>query len=264
MTDDLARAPLAPETENPSKIFFGEHDHLIRSSRLFTGLDMDGMEAVLCHAQVRHFQKNALLLMEREQPERLYLVLKGWVKIFRSTAGGEEIILQMLSPGSTIMESAVFLNAALPAGAQATEKVTVLSLPASKLRDCIKENRALLLNLLHIMSHGTEALFDQTETTRAKPVDDRVGWFLLKILLERGRKSARVPLPYDKNLIASYLGMTRETFSRVLTRLKNKGFHVEKNTVIIPRLDALCGFCDSGIAGKCPRHKSPECPQTKT
>jgi CRP-like cAMP-binding protein len=264
MTHTRARASSSPAAGGSPKVFFGEHDHLIRSARLFANLDLETLEPLLRHAQIRHFSKNALLLMERETPDRLYLILKGWVKVFRGTAGGDEIILQMLSPGSTVMESAVFLNAAFPAGAQAAEKVTVLSFPAPKLREYVKNHPPFLLNLLHVMSQGTESLFDQVETTRAKQADDRVGWFLLKLLLERGRQSAHVALPYDKNLIASYLGMTRETFSRVLTRLKKKGFQIEKNTVIIPQLEALCGFCDSSVAHTCPRSQTPECPYTES
>jgi CRP/FNR family transcriptional activator FtrB len=43
----------------------------------------------------------------------------------------------------------------------------------------------------------------------------------------------RVVLPYEKNLIASELGMTRESFSRALSSLEKSGIKVEGQTVAI-------------------------------
>jgi CRP/FNR family transcriptional regulator, transcriptional activator FtrB len=40
-------------------------------------------------------------------------------------------------------------------------------------------------------------------------------------------------LPYEKNLVASELGMTRESFSRALSSLEKAGIRVEGQTVVI-------------------------------
>ena len=191
---------------------------------------------------------------------RLYIILKGWVKIVKHTIDGEEGILQMLSAGDSIMESTIFLNATFPASAQVVDDATVLSLPAPIFREQLKNNNALVMNFLTSMSHRSQDLIRQIEYARLKSVDERVGWFLLKLLLEQGSTSRVVKLPYDKTLIASYLDMKRETFSRSLKRLKDKGFKIGNNTIEMPDIKALCDFCDLSLAQTCRLHGKPECP----
>ncbi len=67
-------------------------------------------------------------------------------------------------------------------------------------------------------------------------------------------------LPYDKSLIASYLDMKPETFSRSLKKFKTAGFQVNKDSVILPKVGALCGFCDSDLSRVCNIHGTEACP----
>lgn len=242
----------------------GEYTNLVMSLPLFTGLSDDTLNTLLQHGQIREFHKGKMLFLEGEQANRLYIILRGWVKLLKGTAGGEEAILQMLSSGDSIMESAVFLNTVLPVSAQIAEDTTLLSLPAPVLREQIKSNNELAMNLLAAMSMRSQGLIRQIESARLKSVDERIGWFLLKLLLDQGRISRCIELPYDKALIASYLDMKRETFSRSLKRLKEKGFKIENDTVIMPDLKALCSFCDSDTAQQCAQHETSECPAYET
>ncbi len=257
-THDITTTSSSSEKETNNR--FGEYDKLIGSLQLFSGLPEQNLQALLYHGQIREFNKGNLLFLEGEPANRLYIILKGWIKLFKGTASGEETILQMLSSGDAIMESAVFLNSMLPVSAQVVEDAMLLSIPAPVLREQIKKNNELAMNLLATMSHRSQGLIRQIENARLKSVDERIGWFLLKLLLEQGRISRYVELPYDKALIASYLDMKRETFSRALGRLKEKGFKVENDTVVAPSLDALCGFCDTDTAGQCALHKTSDCP----
>ena len=60
-----------------------------------------------------------------------------------------------------------------------------------------------------------------------------------------------VELPYDKSLIASYLDMKPETFSRTLKKFKQKGFEIRKDAVILPQgmpVSLLFGHAPNGNA----------------
>ena len=127
------------------------------------------------------------------------------------------------------------------------------------LREQIKNNNELALNLLATMSQHSQGLIRQIEDTRLKSVNERIGWFLLRLLIEQGNKSRNIELPYDKSLIASYLDMKRETFSRSLKRLKAKNYKIENNTIIIPHSLALCKFCDSDTTPICSLFGTPNC-----
>ena len=259
-SQDFSPTAETQPADQASKNSFGGYENLIHSLQLFSRLSGKELESLLRHGQVREFKKGKLLFLEGEPANRLYIILKGWVKIIKGTAAGDETILQMLSSGDPIMESAVFLNTSFPVSAQIVEDVTLLSIPAPVIREQVKSNNELALNLLASMSYRSQGLIRQIEDARLKSVDERIGWFLLRLLLEQGFNSRHVKLPYDKSLIASYLDMKRETFSRSLQRLKSKDFKIENDTIVIPDLKALCGFCDSDTAHICPLHGTADCP----
>jgi hypothetical protein len=69
-----------------------------------------------------------------------------------------------------------------------------------------------------------------------------------KPCLKENKQNIVLFLPYDKALIASRLGMNRETFSRVLTIIQQyTGIKIKGSTVEIESMDKLvefsCGSC---------------------
>ncbi|MDG1996991.1 MAG: nitrate- and nitrite sensing domain-containing protein [Emcibacteraceae bacterium] len=227
---------------------------------VFKGLSENTLDGLLRNATIKEYTKGNLLFLEGEQANRLYIIMQGWVKVCKGNSSGDETILQMLTCGDMVLESAVFLNAPYPLNAQVTKKALVLSLPAPIIREQVKTNNKLALNVLNGMSLHSQILIQNIESVRLKSATERVGWFFLKLLLDQGRVPDMVELPYDKSLIASYLDMKPETFSRTLKKFKHKGFEIRKDAVILPSVNALCGFCDADTASACSRHGTPDCP----
>ncbi len=244
---------------NNNQSLQSEYTPLINSLQIFSGLSSASLNELMTHAQIRTVSKGKLLFLASEQANRLYIILKGWVKIFQGSVKGDETVLQMLSSGDAIMETAVLLNLSYPVSAQIAENATILSLPAPVFRERIKQDSDLATNFLTSMSYRSQGLINKMALSRLKTVDERVGWFLLKLALEQGHKTRYIDLPYEKSLIASYLDMKRETFSRALKRFKQKGFKIENNRVILPALTSLCEFCDQSLAEQCPRFNRDEC-----
>jgi hypothetical protein len=71
-------------------------------------------------------------------------------------------------------------------------------------------------------------------------------------------------LPFDKSLIASYLGMKPETLSRVLQSFRDEGFRIERHQITLPEPYALCRHCDPGTAQKCDLAETDSCPKIET
>lgn len=259
-TPALDSAELTQIANENKKHLLSKYMPLINSSEIFSGLSSNSLKALMQHAQIRELPKGKLLFLESEQANRLYIILKGWVKIFQGSVKGDETVLQMLSSGDAIMETAVFLNLGYPVNAQIAENAILLSLPAPVFRERIKEDADLATNFLTSMSYRSQNLINKMAHSRLKTVDERVGWFLLKLTIEQGHQTRNVELPYDKSLIASYLDMKRETFSRALKRFKQQGFKIQNNKVILPTQNSLCEFCDQSLAEQCPRHNRDGCP----
>lgn len=250
---------LNPNRSNHSSINKIQKDFIF-TLPLFNGLAEQTSHEILQNATLRNFKKGNHLFLEGEFSNSLFIILEGWVKLYKGNSSGDETIVQMLTSGDMVAESAVFLNAPYPINAQTAKSAKVLVIPAKIIKKLLRTNNNLALNILNGMSVHSHMLIQGIEAVRLKSATERVGWFLLKQLLGQDRLTDIVELPYDKSLIASYLDMKPETFSRTLKKFKARGFEINKNTIILPEVNALCGFCDTDAAAMCTKHGTPDCP----
>jgi CRP-like cAMP-binding protein len=232
----------------------------IQALPLFAGLDEGTLQDILKYARINDYSKGAMVFMQGEQASRFYIILEGWVKLFKGNAEGQESIFQVMSVGETLLETVIFNSAPFPVSAQAVDSVKLLSIPASIVREKLQNNKELAINMLSTVAGRSNALISQFEQLTLKTVTQRVGWFLLKLFLQNGERTKNLKLPYDKSLIAGYLGMKPETFSRTLQTLKEQGIDIERNAISLPDVFALCDFCDMELAAKCSRADTEECP----
>ncbi len=248
-------------TEIPSRL--ERHMPIIQSLPVFSKLGDKDLAQLLKHADIRSYDKGKLLFMQGETLSRYYLILEGWVKLYKSTDAGDEAVLQMLSAGDSLMEAAVFLNIPSIINAQVVQGAKLLSLPAPIIRQNMSDNKNLALNMIGGLSMRSQGLIRQIEHSRLKTATERVGWFLLKLGMEQsGGEGTAITLPYDKSTIASYLDMTPETFSRTLKRFKNRGFSIQNDKITKPDPKALCAFCDESLSEACIFKDKESCPQT--
>ncbi len=227
---------------------------------LFKGVDSESLQDILKYARVVEHSKGAMIFMQGEQASRFYIILEGWVKLFKGNADGEESILQVLSIGESLLETVIFNNTPFTVNAQAVDNVKLLSIPATIIREKLQSNKDLAINMLSTVANRSQSLISQFEQLTLKNTTQRVGWFLLKLFLEKGGITTHLKLPYDKALIAGYLGMQPETFSRTLQALKEHGIDVDRNLINLPDIFALCDYCDAELSSKCNKAGTDACP----
>ena len=86
----------------------------------------------------------------------------------------------------------------------------------------------------------------------------RIGCFLLKLCRSKGDRNVGILLPYDKTLVAAFLGIKLETFSRSLAQLRELGVSVDGPQVTIENIEKLqkyvCSSCSFDF-GECQSDK---------
>jgi CRP-like cAMP-binding protein len=105
-----------------------------------------------------------------------------------------------------------------------------------------------------MLAENIQSLMLNSEVWRLKNTKERVGWFLASININNFGK-----LSLSKSLIASYLGMTPESFSRSLKKLSKEGIYIENNTVKQTFGNELCLYCDKVTGANCELFKSVDC-----
>ena len=173
--------------------------------------------------------------MEGEKIINFYIVLDGLVKLFKNNSEGKELILEMMRPNQALSPDSILFNSTFLNSAQIVENSQVLIIPKQSFTSQIKNNLNLAENVMTSIARRSLALARHLSDLALKNVAERICLFLLDLFNEEGdKKIGSIKLPYDKSLIASYLGMKPETFSRGLNQLKEQNLiRVEKNLITV-------------------------------
>ncbi|MCB9983687.1 MAG: Crp/Fnr family transcriptional regulator [Rhodospirillales bacterium] len=201
-------------------------------------------------ARERRFEKGQVVFLHGDGVECFYIIRHGWVKLYRETLDGTQAVVDIFTTGHMFGETAIFEDGMYPYSAEAVEDVQVIALPIDLLKNEIKANNKLALDMLCSMARYRRRQDREIEHRSLQNASQRIGCFLLRLLNQSEDGAAHIHLPYDKMLVASRLGMQPETFSRALSRLRDKtGIRIKGSTVEIDSpsqlTDYSCMACSS-------------------
>jgi len=231
----------------------------LASLPLFRGLSENQLRNILKGARYIDLDKNVCFLAQGDPTSRFIIMIDGWAKTTKESAEGQETILQILGKKDSLFDINLLSATVSPLNVRTITKCKVLSLSLPVLRDHISRNHKLSQNFLTATTLRLQKLVAQFEQITLKTATQRVGWFLVNLHLETGLEGAPLKLPYDKALIAAYLNIKPETFSRALQHFKKEGFVIEKDEVLLPNVHALCKYCDPDMALRCCRAEAANC-----
>ncbi len=214
----------------------------IRGIPLFQRLSDRALAMLVGTAQVRSVPRSTILFVQDEAADRFFVLLEGWVKLYRVTRDGVEAVVKVVAPGETFAEAAMFASGKFPVCAEAVADARLMTLTADGFARCLREDDQIAFAMLGSLSLRLRHLVQAIEELQVQPTPQRVGSFLLHFCPE-GPGSAMFALPFDKALIARRLGMQPETFSRALAKLRAVGVEAHGSAVSIADLEALRRFC---------------------
>lgn len=213
----------------------------LQMSAIFGGLPQEdlGPMAELC--QLRQLSKGEVLFREGEPYRGFYIVRTGVLKIFRSNLSGKEQVLRMVGAGESFGEAAMGDRGGFPASVQAEQPSEVVLVPAGDFSDQMMRNPRLAMRLLASTATQLRHLVTLVDDLTLKNVEARFSLYLLrlsgKMPPERGQE---VQIPVTWQVLASHLGCTSESLSRLLKFLKNRGtIEVKGHRVTIVEPDDL-------------------------
>lgn len=226
------------------------HDwQIVRSTALFGAMPLEVAQSLVGNQSVRSYQKGTVLFQQGEAAASFFVVLDGWVKLFRLTPDGSEAVVGVFRRGETFAEAAIFLGGRYPVSAEVVTTSRLLRVDGETLRRRIREQPDLALSMLASSSYHLKALVEQIEQIKLLSAPQRIADFLVRLCPAR-EGGCTIELPYEKALIASRLGMKPESLSRALAKLRPLGVSVDRENVSITDVDLLARFVESSDRGE--------------
>ncbi|MGR3792977.1 Crp/Fnr family transcriptional regulator [Vannielia sp. SX4] len=202
------------------------------------------MNKVIASGSTRQLVRGARIFTRDSPADDLFIVLTGWVKLYRVTAGGGEAVIDVIGPGRSIGNSAALEAERYLAHAEAVTPCALLKIPADALLalvdSCPEARAALRANTLS----QVQALVGQVEALKMRSGAQRAAQFILSLVPEGSQGSRTVRLPYDKALIAGQVGLSPESLSRAFRRLREQGVRVQRRDVLVNDLGALAAYAE--------------------
>lgn len=166
--------------------------------------------------------KGQRIFDEGDTCQGFYLVVAGMVKMYHLTAEGKEVVLHLIRPGNCFGEAFVFRQGDYPMSAAAVEAGSALFVPAALMRRLTRANADLAESMLGMLATRLYMFTRKLQSQSQREAPQRLAAYLRHISHMRG-DCPHIQLDMSREMLANMLGTARETISRILTRLADKG-----------------------------------------
>lgn len=193
---------------------------------LFEDLQEDERQALFEISRETCFKKENILFYEGDQPETLYFLMHGIVRIYKVDQKGNEVVLHFIQPPSLIAELAHMQHICYPATAVCETDCRLLAIRYAEFEKEFLKNPAISFKIITSLCKKIITL--EQVITRNLTMDAlaRLSRFLCE-------NESLLPSLTNRK-IAAILNITPETLSRNLGLLKDQGaLKVEKRTITI-------------------------------
>lgn len=189
----------------------------LRQISLFATLGADDLAHVAALTVERQAERGDLILLEGEMGGALYYVRTGLVKVFKTSAGGKEQVLRLISAGHTFNDVPALDGGPNPASAAALETSIIYAIPRSALRQLITTRPEVAAAVVRTLAGALRHLVGLVEDLSLRHVTARVA----KLLLDQ--ETASQPYHLTQQEMAALVGTAREVVGRALRDLEIAG-----------------------------------------
>jgi len=216
---------------------------ILKSSPYFSGLDADKLEILGRLITERRINKNEIVCLAGEPARVLYFVVSGVIKLFNTSHEGKEQILNLVRPGQSFDDIAVFDGDVHPTNAQAITESILYQVERNDLESLMNNWPQFARNVIKVIASQARCYISLVEDLSFKHVDSR----LATILLEYGGDTAS---PCFQQLtqrdIAAMAGTAREIIGKALKALACRGIiSLDGRCIIINDVETLKDMASS-------------------
>ncbi len=215
----LTRVPMNFMTISPSQI----QDTMSRL-RYFEGWDREQVVRLAAGAKQITLEKKSKLVSKGELIDALYIVVSGQLRLFIPLPNGSERVIALVDRGESFGEPCLIQAEPCPYDAVAGKDCHLIAIDGMVYRRELRQNPAMADNALALISRRLLQTLRDIEICAQPSSVQRVARYLMHLEPATQDVGFEIRLPALKRDIAAKLGLSQETFSRMLAFLAQQGF----------------------------------------
>lgn len=210
--------------------------NVLRSIPLLHGASDDHLQKLAAAASLRTTASRTLLFAEGSRVESLFILTRGTAELFSER--DERRFTIYVARGARPLSVSSLLAERHPLSARILEPSEFFTVPAKLLVELIGRDTGLADALVRELAAESLQIIEDFKNHRLLNTTARIAHWMLHQDRETGA-DGQIVIPFDKRVLASYLGMTPEQLSRGFSTLTSAGVTVDGRSVTIASRAAL-------------------------
>src|ERR687893_610225 len=229
-----------------------ERIRLLSMVDIFEPLSPEEIERLNGQLPDRHLEKGEIFYAPEERSERLFLLQRGKIRIFRTTPDGRELTLAIVESGTIFGEMALTGQRLEEAYAQAMEPSEVSTMAREDLERLVVQKPEVGLKIMHLLSERLRRYETRLEDITMKDVHARLASIIVMLVESEGVRSGagyRIPAHYTHQRLGTMIGANREVVTRAFGVLQDEGVvELRRRLIYVRDLQALKRVSEYGDA----------------
>lgn len=198
-------------------------ENTLRHCPFFKGLPIGDVETIAAITVSKNLDKGDYLFHQGEKAVGFYIVQKGAINLHRVNGSGKEQVLHVFREGESFAEGTLATESGYPAEARATEPTIVVLVPKAQFISLLRGRPELALRMLGAMSMHLRMLVSLVDDLTLKDLETRMAnWLLQRCPQPVTDIPVVILLEQTKRVLASEMGTTSETLSRMLAKFRDQ------------------------------------------
>jgi CRP-like cAMP-binding protein len=202
----------------------------------FRKLDRSQIREILDLASPQRFDAARQVFREGAEANRFYLLLDGHIRVIRTTANGEQVIVMHIASGQLFGIAVALGHANYPATAMTADECLTLSWPNRLWEQFATEYDGFSTETYKIVGERIGEMQNRVMEMATQQVEQRVASALLRMINQTGQKvenGIEIDFPITRQDISEMTGTTLHTVSRLLSAWGKDGIVASKRRKIV-------------------------------
>ena len=230
---------------------FTEKVGLLSEVALFAGLSEADMQAIGHATTMTHCVRGQQILAPDDPPDRIHIIKKGRVRVYRMSPDGKQLTLDIYEKGTILGDMNLLGQDRVPeAYAEAINDGVICTISPDELRRLIERFPIVGVNVIRHLSRRLKSAERELEAMAYQRVDQRLAHKLLDLCQRFGVVTERgtlIQARLTQQELAEMVGTTRETLAHTLGDFKRRGLLDSTNhQVTILDAERLLDIADEG------------------
>jgi CRP/FNR family transcriptional regulator len=219
-----------------------EEVQLLRSVDILEPLSDEELEELARRCPDDHLQAGEIFYTPEERSERLFILKRGKVRVYRTT-DGREFTQAIVEAGTVFGEMALTAQRLQGAYAQAMEPSILIAMSREELEHLILQKPEVGLHLAHLLSERLRHQEIRLEDANMKDVHARLASIIVLLVESEGVRTNtgyRIPAHHTHQRLGTMIGTNREAVTRAFGVLQDEGIvELRRRLIYVKDLEAL-------------------------